>query len=427
MTRETATTEAGRPPRVLFYVQHLLGIGHLARASRIVQALKDDGFEVTLVTGGLPVEGFPGPGIDHVALPAIAVGDGGFSALVDENGTVIDESFKAIRRDLLLAAYRERRPDVVIVEAFPFGRRQVRFELLPLIAEIEASEPRPLLLTSLRDILQERAKPGRDAETIDLVTRHFDRVLVHGDPQFVRLEETFPLAHEIVDRIVYTGLVAAPPAGQPAERYDIVVSAGGGAVGAGLVEAALQASGRVRDVGRWLIITGPNLRQADFERFAADAPENVDLVRFRTDFRSLLTAARLSISQAGYNTVCDIHQAGCASVLVPFASGGETEQTARAERLERLGLAVVLAENTLSGETMAGAIARALEQFQQKCVAVLRPQLRTNKKIERFRDSKKSGNALESGTAPHVPVLQLDGANRTASILRGLLKQRLPS
>ena len=36
-------------PRVFFYVQHLLGIGHLARASRIAAALAEDGFDVTVV------------------------------------------------------------------------------------------------------------------------------------------------------------------------------------------------------------------------------------------------------------------------------------------------------------------------------------------------------------------------------------------
>jgi len=35
---------------VFFYVQHLLGIGHLARASRIAAALADDGFDVTVIT-----------------------------------------------------------------------------------------------------------------------------------------------------------------------------------------------------------------------------------------------------------------------------------------------------------------------------------------------------------------------------------------
>ncbi|NKQ78372.1 hypothetical protein C3Y90_13515 [Rhizobium sp. UPM1134] len=36
-----------------------------------------------------------------------------------------------------------------------------------------------------------------------------------------------------------------------------------------------------------------------------------------------------------------------------------------------------------------------LEQFQQKCAAVLRSELRENKEIEHFRDSEKNGNALE--------------------------------
>ncbi|MBB6469521.1 hypothetical protein HNQ96_005411 [Aminobacter lissarensis] len=36
-----------------------------------------------------------------------------------------------------------------------------------------------------------------------------------------------------------------------------------------------------------------------------------------------------------------------------------------------------------------------LEQFQENCAAVFRPELRKNKKIARFRDSKKSRNALE--------------------------------
>jgi hypothetical protein len=33
-------------------------------------------------------------------------------------------------------------------------------------------------------------------------------------------------------------------------------------------------------------------------------------------------------------------------------------------------------------------------QFQQKCDAVLRPELRKNKEMEHFRDSGKNGNAL---------------------------------
>ena len=99
-----------------------------------------------------------------------------------------------------------------------------------------------------------------------------------------------------------------------------------------------------------------------------------------------MLGAPLSVSQAGYNTVCDILRAGCRSLLIPFTAGGETEQTARAERLEKLGLAHVLPERALTPATDRRAVIEAL--------ASPRP-------------------------PPHA--LDLDGARRTAEILRGLL------
>ncbi|MGO8654589.1 glycosyl transferase, partial [Rhizobium ruizarguesonis] len=179
----------------------MLGIGHIARASRIANALVKDGFDVTVVTGGLPVPGFPGEGIKTVALPAVVASNAGFSGLADADGRPAGEDFLHARRQLLLDAFHAARPNVVIIEAFPFGRRQMRFELLPLLEAIEKAEPRPKLLSSVRDILQENRKAGRDAETVTLVKDHFDAVLVHGDPDFVRLEDTFPLTSEIADRL----------------------------------------------------------------------------------------------------------------------------------------------------------------------------------------------------------------------------------
>lgn len=371
--------------KVFFYVQHLLGIGHLARASRIARAMAEHGLDVTVVTGGVPVEGFPGPEVRHVALPPIASGDAGFSGLVDVDGRPVDAAFENMRRSALLDAFRAVRPDIVMVEAFPFGRRQVRFELIPLLDEIAAMTARPRVVCSLRDILQQRTKPGRDEESVGLVERYFDRVLVHGDPGFVRIEETFPLAAGFADRIVYTGLVSAPPPSPPAEIFDVIVSAGGGAVGAGLIKAAAVAAHTLPPTLRWALISGPNLPQADYDAIAAEMPDNAQLFRFRRDFASLLSGARVSVSQAGYNTVCDILRAGCGSVLVPFTAGGETEQQVRADRLAARGLASVVPEDGLDAEVMRAAIAARLE----------------------------AGRRPDHG-------LDLEGAGRTAEILKAL-------
>jgi predicted glycosyltransferase len=108
------------------------------------------------------------------------------------------------------------------------------------------------------------------------------------------------------------------------------------------------------------LITGPNLPKEAFEAIARDAIPGLSIFRFREDFASLLTGARLSVSQAGYNTVCDVLRAGCRSLLVPFAAGGETEQTFRALMLEELGRATVLMEKNLTPESLAQAIEQAL-------------------------------------------------------------------
>ncbi len=353
-------TNADHAPSVFFYVQHLLGIGHLARASRIARAMIDTGMAVTLVTGGLPVPGFPGPGIPHIALPPIAVRDGGFKGLVTATGDPADDAYLARRTALLLDAFHAAKPDIVMLEAFPFGRKQVRFELLPLIAAVEATHPRPALVTSLRDILQKRDRPDRDQITVDLVRRHFDLVLVHGDPAFASLGDSFRFADQIADKVAYSGLVVPPPPPPAVERFDIIVSAGGGAVGKGLVEAAIAAAAQMPDLENWCVITGPNLPQADFDRLAQGLSPNVTLVRFRPDLASLMTGARLSVSQAGYNTVGDILQAGCNALLVPYAEHGETEQADRADRLARIGRVSVLSEPDAAGTSMVNAIRQAL-------------------------------------------------------------------
>ena len=376
-------------PSVFFYVQHLLGIGHLARASRIARAMMGNGMTVTLVTGGMPVPGFPGDGIPNIALPPVASGDEGFTGLMMADGAPADDAYLARRTAVLLDTFHRVKPDIVMIEAFPFGRRQMRFELVPLIEAVSVARPRPLLVTSLRDILQRGRRVDRDRETVDLVRRYFDLILVHGDPSFAALEDSFPFADQIADKVAYTGLVVPPPPLPATERFDILVSAGGGAVGKGLVNAAIVAADLMPDLQKWCIITGPNLPAAEFDLMAREVPSNVALFRFRADLTSLMTGARLSVSQAGYNTVGDILQADCNALLVPYAGLGETEQADRAELLAKIGRVAVLSGDDLSAPVLEDAIRKALA----------RPRLSMS-----------------------VPIA-IDGAARTAQILKGLAKR----
>ena len=222
----------------------------------------------------------------------------------------------------------------------------------------------------MRDIVVVRDDPRRHREIVDRVRRDIDRVLVHGDPALIPFEASFPAAPDIADRLVYTGYVAQPdsPADGRAEAVqanaadagEVLVSAGGGAAGKALLETALAArrAGCLAHLP-WRLITGTNLPDGDVAALRASAPAGVMIERFRDDFAALLRACRVSVSQAGYNTVLDLLAARARAVLVPFAAGRETEQPLRAERLAALGAAELVRESELSAAALAAAIERA--------------------------------------------------------------------
>jgi predicted glycosyltransferase len=350
---------------VFFYVQNLLGIGHLRRAAVLARAMAEAGLSVDFVTGGMPVQGFdPGPA-RLVQLPPVRAADERFSALLDERGEPIDEAWRERRRAALLQAFAAADPDALLIELYPFGRRAFRFELLPLIAAAGSRPHRPEILCSVRDILVEKGKPGRAEEAAALVERHFDAVLVHGDPAVAPLSASFPAADRIAGKLRYTGYVVEPrmPAetSGPAPDGEVLVSAGGGAVGRPLVEAALAA--RPLSAARnlpWRLVLGPQYPEPEAARLLAMAGAGLAVERFRPDLARLFAGCSLSISQAGYNTVLEVVAARARAIVVPFSAGAESEQAARARLFAELGLLTVLEESRLAPVPLAGAIDAAL-------------------------------------------------------------------
>ena len=196
---------------------------------------------------------------------------------------------------------------------------------------------------------------------MDILNRFFDLVLVHGDQRFNKLQDTFPFTDRIEADIVYTGVVAGKTPPLPDETYDVIVSAGGGAVGEQLLMASIDARPLTSLAeARWLFVTGPNLPQAAFENLQRKAAPGITIERYRSDLDALLFKAQISISQCGYNTVADILQAGCACVVIPFSTGGETEQTRRATAFQAKGRLTMVSEQEISPAALKQAFEQAL-------------------------------------------------------------------
>lgn len=351
-----------RPPSVLFYVQHMLGVGHIFRARRLIEGLTESGYTVDVVFGGVPVADVRFSARSIAFLHPVKAGAIDYSFYTDGHGNKLTKSYLASRQDQLLAAFDQLDPDVIIIEQFPFGRRVLRPELLALLERAHARAQRPKIICSVRDILQENRKPGRTEEAIETIERMFDAVLVHSDPSVISLEATLPLAARIADKLHYSGFVV--PAGEqaiPQEQFDVIVTAGGGAFGANLLLAALSAHAlSAQRHLRWCLVTGPNLPADRVDELRSTAPTDLAVRTFLPQLWHHLKQARLSISQSGYNTVADILRAGCRSVLVPSDTTGQTEQLRRAELLSAAGVAVMVPESQLSPQRLAAAIDQAM-------------------------------------------------------------------
>lgn len=349
--------------KVMIAVTHLLGTGHLSRAIALGKGFLAEGCEVWIVSGGVAVPHLMAKGIKIVQLPALKVLGGDFSNVLGVDDQPRDEALTAARIEAQNAALAEIAPDVLITELFPLGRRTLRHEYLALLEQAHAMVRPPLVLASVRDILAAPSKPERAMQSVDWLTQFYDAVLVHASPAFVSLEQSWPVTDAMAGMLRYTGFVA-PALPEAAESGDglgeILVTAGGGAVGNALFETALGAAQKMADQ-KWRFLVGGDTKDARIAALKAQADGlPVVIEPTRPDFREMLQRVRLLVAQCGYNTALDVLAAGKPAVFVPYEEGGETEQLTRAEALLRIGPYTIVREGSLTHDNLFLAATQAL-------------------------------------------------------------------
>ena len=350
-----------RNHRVLIYVQHLLGVGHLQRALKLAEALVRRGLSVDLVSGGRPPLPATHPAVRLHQLPPVYCADGSFSQLLDADGKPVSAQLETARRDRLLQLFEQLSPQALITETFPFGRRMLAFELIPLLERARAQRDRTCVIASVRDIIQPKKKPGREDEIVERLESYYDRVLVHGDPRIAGLESSFGATAAIADKLFYSGYIcdraAEPAAGAHGPEPEVLVSAGGSDTGYAILDAALSARAASRLATlRWRILVSPAIDEARFRRLQQNSGDGIVVERNRADFGTLMARASLSISQAGYNTLTDILLAGTPAVVIPYAEAEELEQTLRARAFSAQRRVVMLEQSELDPASLARAV-----------------------------------------------------------------------
>ena len=345
--------------KLLFYCQHVLGIGHLIRSLEIARALT--GFEVTLLNGGGRFEGLEFPeNLRVIDLPSIS-SNAEFSELKAEDSRDVTEALFAKRREIILRGAFELKPDVILVELFPFGRLKFADEILALLEK--GTELGARAVCSVRDILVTKSQQDVfEKQACEICNRYLTAVLVHSDPHFHSFEETFPSAPEVKVPVLHTGFISSgrPRTGGPREKL-IVVSIGGGRVGGELLTSAAEAF-KSLDAGlSMVLVTGPYFGEQEFAQLHRLKSDRLAVERFIPDFEGLLAKAALSISLAGYNTCMNLLNTGTPALLLPFAGHGNQEQTIRASKLRKAGIAGTLEAADLEPARFAARIEEALD------------------------------------------------------------------
>lgn len=321
--------------KIAFLTCHLTGTGHLIRTLTLARATQRRGHDVTLITGGRPLPHIDATGLNVVQLPPVRVYRFEFTTLREPDGHLVTDAYMAERLALLRSTLSDQRPDALITELFPLGRRVLRDEFLAAIDTARSANLKTAVICSVRDIPE--PKPSRLTETATHLLKRYDGMLVHGDEDFLPISTTWPLPDDVAPMIHHVGYVGGGNAWpEPEQRSDsVLVSVGGGVLGRELLEVAAQSaalSGR-----QWHLLIGGSDGQAvadDLNR-RYRAP-NLQIETARPDYRELLASVGCSISLCGYNTAVELAACTVPAILVPSEEADESEQRIRATRMAEL-------------------------------------------------------------------------------------------
>ena len=363
----------GPEMKIIYYCQHIWGVGHFFRTLEICKALVNN--EVILVTGGPEVTAALPEHVRPFRLPGLMTDRNYDGLFPTDTGRTLEE-VRRDRKQRLFELFEAEKPDLFIVELYPFGRKAFRFELDPILEEIRSGRFQDTkVICSLRDILVEKDDPiSYETRVVDTLNRHFDALLIHADPDLIMLDRTFSRMRDLQIPVVYTGYIS--PAPPPAPRLElrrrlgidpdavlIVASAGGGKAGIVLLDPLVKCIAYLNTHPVHLrVFTGPFMPEEEFESLSHRNKSNIKVKRFTSRFLQYLSAADLSVSMGGYNTCMNILATGVSALIWPYP--GDHEQVLRAARLSDLGAAAVVRDKDLQPKLMAGLIQQQLETIQ---------------------------------------------------------------
>ncbi|MBI5506018.1 MAG: glycosyltransferase [Deltaproteobacteria bacterium] len=362
--------------RILFYSHDTFGLGHFRRSLTVASYLARhlDDVAVLMLTGLDSAAAFEPPlGVDFVKLPG--VWKSGQDEYRSRHLRVSFARVRRIRRELVRGVVRAFDPHLFVVDNAPRG---VGGELLSTLSYLRERRPATRIALTLRDVLDtpENIVPHWKKQGIpEVLEQFYDEIWIAGSRAVFDPPALYEFSKTVRRRAQYCGYVVRASARGDAERLReelrledrprVVVSCGGGGDGFALVDAYAGAAPRLaRDGIDSVIFLGPDMpapQRREIRTRLLPLGDRALVFDFRPDIPAFLEVATVSVSMAGYNTVCEVVASGKPALLVPRTTP-RLEQWLRAAALQRLGVASVLHPGALSAEAIEHSVRDLLER-----------------------------------------------------------------
>jgi len=330
---------------IMFFCKNNEGTGHLHRILALCRGLKklDSYLNLTIIFEGKYYSQFKK--VKRINILSI-----------DPNLDKISKN-KIFEEQIFL-----HKPEIMVIEAFPFDKYGVKDEIIYLLNIIKLNFPLTKIISSIGAYLG-NIHPYPKKEFMEKINyylnKYFDLILAHTDPKVSKVEEEFELNDTNSNKVIYTGYVTYKSKSElipkekvikEIEKYNkytkktIIVHVGGGDKSLDLLYIIIEISSSL-DNYLFLISTGPTINEENYTILMEKSKnkKNIFITKYNPNLVDYLAVADLSINMAGYNSMMDILVSGVSSISVPKYNIKnkefivDQEQLLRCKKLKKLG------------------------------------------------------------------------------------------
>jgi len=364
--QETNLNGSGLSPKIVLYSHDTFGMGNIRRTLLLSQEFITEypGASILIITGSPMIHAFRIPtGIDYIKLPCVDR----FAAeqYAPRYLSGCSEEVKQTREAILRESVLRFNPDLMVVDKRASG---IDGELLPTLHALRQYGRHTKLVLGVRDILDE---PERTRTVLagngsfEVIDEFYDQVWIYGSKEIFDTAKEYAFPESIRRKTFYCGYLKRPTvaAGRKEGPPRVLITTGGGGDGSDIIEAYLTGLSTLpRNVAlRTTVIFGPQMpevRRAELLRHF-DYLADVEFLEFEADITNRYAESDVVVSQAGYNTVCELLSFSRRAILVP-RSKPVREQLIRARLMAQRGFFECIEPQDLTPEILISKVLEAL-------------------------------------------------------------------